>query len=399
MRKNGINRELRPIEGGICAPEGFAANAVACGIRKEGGLDLAMIYTPKRCSVGCVYASGKNVGAPVKVSKKNMRNGYARAIVVNGGVANALGGDGERLGFATCDAFFPFGLERTEIVLASTGYMGEPFSLTAVKEGARPLWKGLTSDFEQSAKVVEAIQGEDGSAKQLSFAFDLGDYPCKMGVIFKGGAQTAPNMATFLAFLTTDVNISTPMLQKALIAETKETLNMLNVDGAPSPNDTVCILANGKAGNYRIDVEDSEYKKFTYALRAVLTEVCKEAAKTGAKQILVCRVQGGISKEVARSVAKTVVGADGVKSGVKKGRLSVESLLCAALSVGYEVKTEGAEIRLRSAFGEVVLYEQKRTLPCAAERMEKLLSAKEVAIEIDFKEGNFGGTAYGRICE
>ena len=117
MRKNGINRELRPIEGGVCAPEGYKANAVSCGIRGNGELDFAMILSEKRCAVGCVYATGDSLGGPVKVSKKNMRRGYARAIVVNSGVANCLGEESEKLALSICDLFFPYGLDGRKSLL------------------------------------------------------------------------------------------------------------------------------------------------------------------------------------------------------------------------------------------------------------------------------------------
>ena len=113
MRKNGINQELRPIEGGVCAPEGYKANAVSCGIRENGELDFAMILSERRCAVACVYATGDMLGGPVKVSKRNMRLGYARAMLVNGGVANCLGQDSEKLALSVCDLFF-FSRIRTD---------------------------------------------------------------------------------------------------------------------------------------------------------------------------------------------------------------------------------------------------------------------------------------------
>ena len=398
MRKNGIDRELRPISGGVCAPEGYKANAVSCGIRDNGELDFAMILSERRCAVGCVYATGDTLGGPVKVSKKNMRRGYARAILVNGGVANAIGEESEKLALDVCDLFFTRGLERTEIVIASTGYIGKPLDLSSFEEGVSPLLAGLAASEEQSLKVAKAMMCEDPYPKQLSFAFYIGDYACKMGVVFKGGPQTAPNMATFLAFLTTDVNISTEMLQRALEAETRETLNMLNLDGVQSPNDTVCIFANGKAGNYKITCEDSEFHKFAYALRSVLWEVCRVTVRENAKKVLRCKVKNALSKQVARAVAKKVVGLPQFKSSIVNEEIDIESLVYAVVAeTTHCVKLERLQIVLRSSAGSFVLFEAGEKMVPIKQIVQKIVEPIDIELDIDMGEGNFAALAYSRI--
>ncbi len=396
MRKNGINRKLTPIEGGVCAPEGYKANAVACGIRENGELDFGMIYSERRCSVACVYAAGKTQGAPVKVSKRNMRNDYARAVLVNGGVANVFGEDGERLALSVCDLLFPYAVERTEIIVASTGRIGN-LSIAPFQTSVKELWNGLQRSSEKSEEVAKAITEEDGEGKQLAFSFDLGDYPCKIGMVFKGGIHTSPNMATFLAFLTTDVNISSPMLQKALSAEVKETFNLLNIDGISSPNDTTCIFANGRAGNYKIDAPDAEYKKFTYALRSALTEICKSVVKEGGYRLLSCRVKGAISKESSRVAAKTIVGSYPIKESLRQGKGALNNILYTLLSVSCQSQAENVKIRLRSKQGEVALYDDGREIPVAPSIIEQILSAEEIEISIDLGEGNYQAVAMGRL--
>ncbi len=397
MGKNSINRELRPIEGGVCAPEGYKANAVACGIKENGDLDFAMILSEKRCAVGCVYAQGHTIGGPPKVSKKNMRLGYARAMLVNSGIANCVGENSEKFALSVCDLFFSHGLERTEIVIASTGEIGKKLELEPFKKGVKPLLDGLAASHENSLKAATAIMTEDSQVKQLSFSFDLGDYPCKIGAIFKGGLQTSPNMATFLAFLTTDVNISTPMLQKALEAETRETLNQLNLDGVSSPNDTVCIFANGRAGNYKIDCADTEYQKFTFALRSVLTEICRITAKDGAKKVLTCRVKGAKSKQVARSISKALVGASGVKDCLMKGEIDIEYLFYTVFENAEHIKADKLQIILSSERGEFVVYEDASKIVPEKEVIGNILSADEVKMEINLFNGNYSSLAFGRI--
>ncbi len=395
MRKNGINRTLTPIEGGVCAPKGYQANAVACGIRENGGLDFGIIYSERRCSVACVYAAGKTQGAPVKVSRKNIRNGYARAILVNGGRANVFEKDGEKLALSTCDLLFPYAVERTEIIVASTGRMEKTLTLAPFERGVRELWEGLGSSAEKSEEVAIAITEKDAKGQQLAFSFDLGDYPCKIGAVFKGGKHTSPNMATFLCFLTTDVNISTPMLQKALTAEVKETFNLLDIDGVSSPNDTTCIFANGKAGNYRIDCPDSEYKKFSRALRAVLTEICQRIAKENGR-LFSCRVKGAISKEVSRASAKAIVQSSAVKQSLQMGETGVENILYTLFAT---VRTLQGNIllSLRSQVGEVVIFDEGREICLSPEMIKKILSGEEIEIEVDLQEGNYSSVAIGRL--
>ncbi len=397
MRKNGINREICPIEGGICAPEGYKANAVACGIKKDGDLDFGMIFSERRCAVACVYATGNTLGAPVKVSKKNMRNGYIRAILVNGGVANAIAEDGEELAYSVCDLLFPYCVERTEIVIASTGKIGQRLSVAPFQKEIKTLWAGLASSNEKSQMVAKAIRSEGAEGKQLAFSFDLGDYPCKIGGIFKGGAQVSPNTATFLAFLTTDVNISTPMLQKALTATVKETFNLLNLDGVSSPNDTVCIMANGRAGNYKIDCEDAEYKKFLLALRLVFTEICKAVAKENAQKVIICHVQRAISKEVSRCMSKALVGTNAVKKMIIEGKLDVEGVVSAVLASGNSIKPEKMQLGVRSEKGEVIFFEGGCTLPIIDGVMQRITNAEEVELFVCLNQGNFQSVAFGRV--
>ncbi len=391
MRKNGINRELRPIEGGVCAPEGYKANAVACGVREDGDLDFGIIFSEKRCSVACVFAAGKTRGAPVKISERNMKTDYARAILVNGGAANIFGEEGERLSLGVCDLLFPFAVERTEIVVASTGKIGKPVKLSSFEGGIRELWRGLESSDERSRKVARAMQADVRREKQLSFAFDLGDYPCKIGAVFAGGEGSAP----FLAFLTTDANISSPMLQKALNAEVKETFYMLNLGGVSTPNDTACIFANGRAGNYRIDYPDAEYKKFAYALKAVLTEICKAVVAEKEGKPFYCRVKGGISKEVSRAAAKAIVGSSIVKNSIQKGEVDLSAVIFTLLSASNSVAEDKIEIRLKTGEEEVVLYEDGRTLPTVKLDLERIAKAEEVSLWVDLREGNFQALAYG----
>lgn len=398
MRKNGINKELRAIEGGVCAPEGFEANAVSCGIRVDGKPDFGMLFTKKRCAVACVYSDVAFCGAPVRVSKRNMKYGYARAVLVNGGVANCIAPDGEKLAESVCDLFSKYGIERTETVIASTGKIGEKLTLTPFGHGAKELFEGLASAPEKSRLLARSMMTTDSSPKEVSYEFLLGDYPCKIGAVFKGSANVTPNMATFLAFLTTDVNISTEMLQRALSTAVRETFNLINIDGITSPNDTVCILANGTAGNYKITLPDTEYKKFADTLKNVFAEICRITVKDGKGiKSIYAHVSGAKSKKVSRALSKKLVGAEIVKKGVLSGRLDVNGLAYLVLCEDETQNPSRIQIRLRASLGEVVLFEDGKAMLGLEDRIKTLLEADEITLSVNLGAGNFESFAYGRV--
>ena len=397
MRKNGVNKELKSIEGGVCAPEGFKANAVVSGIRGDGKPDFGMLFTEKRCAVACVYSANSFCGAPVRVSKRNMKYGYARAVVVNSGIANCIAPDGEKLAESVCDLFARYGVERTETVIASTGKIGEKLTLAPFENSAKSLFEGLDSSPKHSLKLATSMMTTDSRPKEVSYEFALGDYACKIGAVFKGGANVCPNMATFLAFLTTDVNVSSEMLQRALNSAVRETLNQIHIDGVSSPNDTVCILANGRAGNYKITFPDSEYKKFADILKIVLAEICKITAQDGAKKVLYGQVTGAKSKKVSRALSKKLVGAEMVKRGVINGTLDVNGLAYLILCEDEIVDTARIQIALKSSLGEVVLFEDGKAMLGLENRVKALLEGDEITLAVDLGVGNFESVAYGRV--
>lgn len=394
MRKNAVNKQLESIEGGVCAPEGFKANAVACGIRTDGGLDFGMLFSDKRCAVACAYADTPFLGAPVKVSNRNMKYGYARAILVNGGVANCISSDGEHLAESVCDLFGRYGVERTETIIASTGRMGEKLTFAPFEKGAKALWEGLASSPETSLRLAQSITANEGCPKELSFQFMLGDYPCKIGAVFTGSHN---NATTFLAFLTTDVNVSSEMLSRALSSAVRETVALINV-GVSSPNDTVCILSSGKAGNYKITCPDGEYKKFADLLKNVLVEICKTAIRDaqGEKNLYV-RVGGAKSKKVSRALAKKIAGLCAVKREMVAGTMDVDVLLCALLCEEELLDPSRIQISVESVFGALVLFEEGKRIPFFKERICAVLRCDEITIRVDLGEGNFESTAYGRV--
>ena len=387
MRKNGVNRQLEPIEGGVCAPAGFQAGGF-------GG--LALIVGEKRFPAAGVFSQSATVGAPVTVSKKHIRLGYARAIFVNSGAANVFQENGESSAKEICKAVAKrLRCDAEEILIASTGKIGPRFDAQTVLQNVEPLTQRLGASHEHSLVAARNIMTTDKSVKQLSFAFDVGDYRCKIGAIFKGNARVCPNMATTLCFLTTDVNITSQMLQKALVAGINETLNLLDLDGLASPNDSVCILSSRSAGNYLISSPDSEYKKFASALQKTLGEICLLLIKDGDPnaKTFVCEAHGAKSKRVARAVAKSIVSA----RIFQRKSWTTDDLICAILGAGEPLELDRSDITLSSKTASLVLMTDGKAIAFSASSVSDILSCDEFTIRVHLNDGNYGATALGRV--
>lgn len=386
-RKNGVNRQLEPIEGGVCAPAGFQA----------GGLNsLALIVGEKRFPAAGVFSQSAVVGAPVAVSKRHIRLGYARAVFVNSGLANVCQENGESSAKEICKAVAKrLHCDTEEILIASTGKIESRFDPTNILQNVEPLTKSLGVSHEHSLAAARNIMTMDKSVKQLSFAFDVGDYRCKIGAIFKGNARVCPNMATTLCFLTTDVNITPQMLQKALSAAVNETLNLLDLDGLASPNDCVYMLSSRTAGNYLISCVDSEYKKFASALQKTLVEICLSLIKDGAEnaKTLVCLACGAKSKRVARAVAKSIVAAK-----IFQGQgWQTDDLICAILGAGEPLELGRTEMTLSSKTASVTLMTDGKAIAFSPSNVLGILSCDEITLRVDLNDGNYGATALSRV--
>jgi glutamate N-acetyltransferase/amino-acid N-acetyltransferase len=411
-RKCGADNILTPIDGGVCAPFGFSASGYHCGISAygtqavgKGGAfsrdireDLSLIVANKRCSAACVFTQGGAVGSPVAVSKKHVQSGYARAVFCNAGVANVLQDDGIKSANRICELLGKkLQILKEDVLIASTGHIGVHYPVQNVLNGIDGLVSGLGDTHQHSLSAARGMMTTDTSVKQLSFSFPLGNYVGKIGVIFKGKTQVCPNMATTLCFLTTDVKITSQMLKKALLTATNETMNMLCLDGVSSPNDMVCALANGEAGNYLISCADSEYKQFLRAFCAVFERIAKTIAQDGGQKVFLCSVTGAKSKRIAYTVAKNITSSSAVKTTLSHG----ESATNAVYSVLFETLENDsvgqAELFLRLDEKEILLAEEGRILPTAYSVGERIADSEEIEIVVKLRDGNYGATAYANI--
>ena len=297
---------MKIIEGGVCAANGFLASGVHCGIRKnKEKRDIALIYSEKKATAAAVYTTNKVKGAPLTVTKNNIADGYAQAVICNSGNANTCNANGIEIAEKMCDLVGKeLNIDASDVVVASTGVIGQPLNIEPIANGI-PMLKSQLSR-EGSKNAAEGIMTTDTRLKELSLSFDIDGVECKIGGIAKGSGMIHPNMATMLVFITTDCNISAQMLQKALSTDIQSTFNMVSVDGDTSTNDMVTILANGMAGNKEITTENEAYKTFMEALNTLTVYLCRKIAGDGegATKLLECEVEGAYDEQNAKIIAK-----------------------------------------------------------------------------------------------
>lgn len=386
------------VDGGVCAAKGFQASGVHCGLRKsQEKPDLALIYCEKSCNTASVYTQNKVKGAPIAVTKKNLADGKAQAIIVNSGNANTCNLDGEEKAEQMCQLIATeLSLEPTDIVVASTGIIGEILPIEPIASHVGALKAQLSPNGNHNAS--QAILTTDLVEKVHGISFDLAGKTCTIGGIAKGSGMIHPNMATMLCFLTTDVAISSEMLQKALSAVVQDTFNMISVDGDTSTNDMVTVMASGLAENPEITVDSSEaYQIFQSALFEAMKVLCKKIAQDGegATKLIEVQVQTADSIEQAKLVAKSVVTSSLFKSAVFGKDPNWGRILCA---VGY---TEGdfdinqVSVTLKSSLGEVKVCENGRGVPFEDAKGSHVLGDTEIQIIIGMNTGTHNATAWG----
>ncbi len=388
---------IQRIEGGVCAPLGFQANGIHCGIRaSRTKRDLALIVSDVPAAAAAVYTSNLVQGAPIAVTRRHLADGRARAIVCNSGNANTCNADGieiaEGMARLAADAL---GIAAEDVVVASTGVIGQPLSLEPVRQGIGPLAAGLSRDG--CAAACEAIMTTDTVPKAVAVEFSVGGRTCRLGGIAKGSGMIHPNLATMLVFLTTDAAVSPDMLRRALSTDVQGTFNMTSVDGDTSTNDTVAILANGLAGNPEITADGPDFEAFMAALNTVTLALCRMIARDGegATQLLECRVRGARDLAAARTVAKAVVCSSLVKAAMFGADANWGRVLCAIGYAGAPVDVAKVGVSFRSAKGEIEVCRDGAGVPFSEEKAKEILLEKEIDILVTLGDGGASSTAWG----
>ncbi len=387
---------LKKVQGGVCAAKGFTANGVHCGIRKnKTKRDLALIYSEVPCVAAATYTQNLVKGAPLTVTKKNIADGVAQAVICNSGNANTCNANGVEIAENTCALLGKaLGIPASSVVVASTGVIGQPLDITPIENGIPDLVKGLGL---RSDLACEGIMTTDTKVKEIAFEFTVGGKTCRIGGIAKGSGMIHPNMATMLVFVTTDCAITPALLQKALSEDIKTSFNMVSVDGDTSTNDMVSVLANGKAENPVVDAENADYALFCEALHAVTSDLCRKIAADGegATKLLECKLTGGKTAELAKKVAKSVVCSSLVKAAMFGSDANWGRVLCAIGYAGEDVDVQKVDVSFRSSKGGILVCKNGAGVPFSEEKAKEILLESEIEILVDLNDGGYDATAWG----
>ena len=387
---------IKQINGGVCAARGFSANGVHCGIRKNRTKrDLALIFSEKPATAAAVYTQNLVKGAPLTVTKSNIADGYAQAVICNSGNANTCNANGIEIAEQMCALVAEkMNIKATDVIVASTGVIGQPLDITPIANGIDELADGLG---DHNDLACEAIMTTDTRPKEIAFEFEIGGKTCKIGGIAKGSGMIHPNMATMLVFVTTDCAISAEMLQKALSADILTSFNMVSVDGDTSTNDMVSVMANGMAENTVIDSEGADFDAFCEALHGVTSYLCKMIAGDGegATKLLECQVSGAVDDVNARIIAKSVICSSLFKAAMFGADANWGRVLCAIGYSGADVDVNAVDVSFASAKGEICVCVNGAGIPFSEELAKEILLESEIKIIIKVGNGNGNAIAWG----
>ena len=390
---------MQVIEGGVTAAKGFQAIGIHAGIKKNKK-DMAMLYSKVPCAAAGTFTTNVVKAAPVKWDQEIVYNHpAAHAVVVNSGVANACTGEE---GYGYCretagKAAKLLGIDETEVLVGSTGVIGQQIPVDTIKQGIERMIPLLEDTKEAGVLAAEAIMTTDTVKKEAAVQVELGGVTVTVGGMCKGSGMIHPNMCTMLSFVTTDAAISKKMLQKALSDSVKDTYNMVSVDGDTSTNDTVLLLANGVAGNPEITEEGEDYRKFAEALNHVNTELAKKIAGDGegATALFEVKVIGAESKEQAVTLSKSIVTSSLTKAAIYGHDANWGRILCAMGYSGAQFDPEQVDLYFESAAGKLKIIENGVSTGYSEEEATKILSEQEVTAIADVKMGDAHATAWG----
>ncbi len=388
---------MKIISGGVCAAKGFKANGIHCGIRKNRTKrDLSLIVSDVPATAAAVYTTNLVKGAPLTVTKKNLQNMTASAVICNSGNANTCNANGIEIAENMCDLLGKeLSIDPSDVVVASTGVIGQPLDITPIANGLPELVGGLSALGGEYA--AEGIMTTDTVKKEIAVEFEVGGKVCHIGGIAKGSGMIHPNMATMLVFITSDIDISGEMLQKALSSDIRNTFNMLSIDGDTSTNDMVVVLANGLAQNKKIDEENEDFNIFMKALNTVTVNLCRMIAGDGegATKLLECKVTGADSSDVAKTVAKSVVCSSLLKAAMFGADANWGRVLCAIGYSGAKVDVGKIGVSFKSAKGVIEVCKNGAGVDFSEEKAKEILLENEIEILVNLGDGEFSSTAWG----
>ena len=387
------------VKGGVCAAQGFRANGLNCGLNKDKNKnDLALVVSDVECNAAAVYTTNKVKGAPILVTKKHLTatNGKARAVIANSKNANTCNADGEEKAQRMTElAAKELGIAADEVMVASTGVIGQILPIEPIESHIKELAEGLS--YDGNAKAVNAIMTTDTVPKEVAVTFDVNGTTCTLGGMAKGSGMIHPNMATTLNFVTTDAVISKELIQQALSEITKITYNCLSIDGDTSTNDMVLVMANGLAGNPKINKEDAAYAAFKQALYIVMMNMTKMLAADGegASKMIECTVSEAKDLDTAIIVAKSVIRSPLFKCAMFGEDANWGRILCAVGYAEAEFDINRVDVDLASAKGVLPVCRNGAGVEFSEELAKEILSEDEIFVNISLHDGDVAAKAWG----
>lgn len=395
-------KNVKFTEGGVCAAKGFRANGIQCGLAHAGAHvtkkknDLALIVSDKECTAAAVYTTNKVKGAPILVTKEHIKDGRARAVIVNSVNANTCNADGVEKAKAMCSlAAKELGIDENDVIVASTGVIGQILPIEPIAGGMKSLVEGLA--YDGNPRAVEAIMTTDTMPKEVAVQFELGGKTCTMGGMLKGSGMIHPNMATTLTFITTDADISAELLQRALSDVVKVTLNRASVDGDTSTNDMVCVLASGTAENTPVTKENEDYEAFVNALYAIMMNLARMMARDGegATKLIECAVTGAETEKTAETVAKSVICSSLFKAAMFGEDANWGRILCAVGYADADFDINRVDVQIASDAGCIDVCCSGAGVDFSEETAKEILKEEEIRILISIGDGGGKAVAWG----
>jgi glutamate N-acetyltransferase/amino-acid N-acetyltransferase len=391
---------MKEISGGVCAPKGFRAGGIWCGIKASSKKrDLALIYSEKPCTAAAMFTTNKVKAASVLVSREHVSGGVLRAVIANSGNANACTGEAglaaaRKMAELAADLF---AINPKEVAVASTGVIGVPLPVAAIESGIESLGNSLKADESGHAAALEAIMTTDTRRKDGAFETEIDSKTVRIGGMVKGSGMIHPNMATMLCFITTDVSITKEMLDKALKTVVKRSFNRLTIDGDTSTNDTVLVMASGEAGNTTINSEGPGFTLFTELLQSLCVKLTRAMARDGegATKLVTVKVTGAVSEDAAEILSKSVAGSSLVKAACFGADANWGRVLCAMGYSGSDFEPSAVDVHFASRAGEVLVCSSGSSVPFSEETAKKVLSEEEIEIVIKAGAGKGEATAWG----
>ncbi len=391
---------MRQIEGGITAAKGFEAAGVEAGVKYQNRKDMALIYSEAPCRAAGTFTSNVVKAAPVLWDKKIVEESpFAQAVVVNSGIANACTG---KQGMDACAAEADCAarllqIPREAVLIGSTGVIGMQMPVDRLCSGIEKLTAAKAATPEAGLSAAQAIMTTDTVHKQVAVEFTAGGKRAVMGAMCKGSGMIHPNMCTMLGYITTDVNVSKELLQKALSAVVEDSFNMISVDGDTSTNDTLLVLANGLAGNEEIREEDGDYAAFYEALEYVAKFLARKMAGDGegATCLFETKVVNAATKQDARTLAKSVICSSLCKAAIFGHDCNFGRFLCALGYSGVAFDPDRVDLFFEGNGSRIQVYGDGAPKEYSEEEATKLLSAPEVTVYVDMHSGSETATAWG----